>query len=531
MKRCIALLLSILTALCVLTACNSPAPPTPEDTTQAESVDTRAESTTQAPTEQTTEPVPTIPPEQAIAPEQVVQGLDANAVIMQIGTSTSQVLLHGNTWEEIQAAFTAAGYAPVQATLPGDTRLQTVVLYGKDVTLTLQNTQEGAYAIWEPYLPDTLSLLLPNDKTGTGAVTLAQIGIAREEEDDNPLNGMCYVYKLSDGSALIIDGGFNTKSCRDNVLGTLKTLDIAKNADGKYRITAWIFSHGHKDHRATFIGFGKHYGEQVELQYVMYNFPVSPGTLTASTFDLVNFETKWKEYYPGAQHVVAHAGLAYHFDNLTIEVLYSPEMLYAPDQSIVYYNDTSLILRADCSGTRTLFMGDAGEKAATLTWSNAEKGAFAADMLQITHHGFNTGESSHNWKHIKQIYTATGATLALLPMTSRLEGDARNGRYTVIVGHGGANYQMSFFINKRDKQDYSSVTQEAYMEFVEQVAAGTNKYPTLFGYDGINTITSAEGLVTYIAGNETAPMVTLFWLDANGATVTHNATLAEWLEN
>ncbi|MBR5881709.1 MAG: hypothetical protein IKZ16_08470, partial [Clostridia bacterium] len=272
-------------------------------------------------------------------------------------------------------------------------------------------------------------------------------------------------------------------------------------------------------------------GDQVELQYVMYNFPLSPGTLTASTFDLVNFETKWKEYYPGAKHVVAHAGLAYHFDNLTIEVLYSPEMLYAPDQSIVYYNDTSLILRADCSGTRTLFMGDAGEKAATLTWSHYEKGAFASDMLQITHHGFNTGESSHNWKHIKQIYNATGATLALLPMTSRLEGDARNGRYTVIVGHGGANYQMSFFINKRDKQDYSSVTQEAYMEFVEQVAAGTNKYPTLFGYDGINTITSADGLVTYIAGSETAPMVTLFELNANGATVTHNALLANWLGN
>ena len=527
MKKILSLFLCMLLLASVLSACNTQTPPVPADTVQTESEAT-TDGTTQ--TESDTQPVPTIPPEQALPPEQVVQGLDANAVIMEIGTSTRQVLLYGNDWAEIQNAFTMAGYAPVDVTLLDNTKLETKMLYGKDFTVTLQKTQDGAYAIWEPYNPSTLSLLLPNEKTGKGEVTLAQIGIARVEEVDNPLNGMCYIYKLSDGSAVIIDGGFNNKECRNNILNTLGKLDIAKTDQGKYRITAWIFSHGHKDHRAAFTGFGKNMGDQVELSYVMYNFPVSPGTLTTSTFDLVNFESKMAEYYPNAQHVVPHAGLAYHFDNLTVEVLYSPEMMYQPDKTIDYYNDTSLIMIADCSGARTLFMGDAGEKAATKAWENYNRAAFKANMLQITHHGFNTGNESHNWKNIKQIYNSTDATIGLLPMTSRLEGNERNGRYTVIVGHGNASYQMSFFVNKRDRQNLSNVTQEDYMKFVDEVAAGTNKYPTLFGYDGINIIFGSSGIVTYIAGSETAPMVTLFSLGAQGASMTHNQLLADWLD-
>lgn len=515
MKKHMRLLLCVLMIASALIACNTTMPPSPEDTEQTD-------GTSQ-------EPTPAIPPEQAISPEQVIASLDADATVMDIGTKTKQVLL-GNGWEEIQSAFIAAGYAPVDATLLDHAKMETVVLYGNTSMVTLQSTANGAYAIWEPYNKATLSVLTPNPNTNTGNVTLAQIGIARTEETDNPMNGMCYVYKLSDGSAVIIDGGFNTEDCRSNILNTLKKLDIAKTEDGKYRITAWIFSHGHKDHRAAFTGFGKNFGDQVELTYTMFSFPPSPGTLTNSTFDSVNFENKMYENYPGVQHIVPHAGLAYHFDNLTVKILYAPEMMYAPDKTIAYYNDTSLIMIAECNGTGTLFMGDAGEDAAALTWKNYEKGAFEAEMLQVTHHGFNTGDSSHTWKNIKLIYTNTQASYGLIPMGSKLAGDARNGRHTVIVGHGGSNFQMSFFVDKRDRHDQSStVSQEYYDKFVSEVAAGTNTHPTLFGYDGINKIVSDKGLISYTSGNENEPMVTLFTLGKGGVTVLHNQVLAEWL--
>ena len=281
MKKFWILLLSVLILTSALTACDKQTPPEVTDTTQ-----------TDAPAEETTQSTPVIPPEQAPAPEDVIATLDPAAVIFEIGTATKQVLLPNNEWTDIQNAFTSVGYAPVEVTLLENTKLQTLVLYGKDAMVTLQKTQERTYAIWETYNTEILSILVPNDKTGTGNVTLAQLGIARIDEDDNPLNGMSYMYKLSDGSAVIIDGGFNNKDNRQNIMDTLEKMGIAKTADGKYHITCWIFSHGHKDHRAAFTGIGKNFGEQIALDYVMFSFPPSPGTLTTSTFDSLNFETK-----------------------------------------------------------------------------------------------------------------------------------------------------------------------------------------------------------------------------------------------
>ncbi len=524
MKKPALLILSLFLLLTCFAACeqqdlpNPPAQSTPEQTT---------EPVTEPVTEPITEPAdPTLAP----APEQVIGDLDADAVIMEIGTKTRQVLLHRCDWEQVQAAFVTAGYVDVKATLLQNTKLQTRVMHGNQYTLTLQSTPDGVHAIWEPYNQAALSVLTPNQATGTGEVTLAQLGIARTEETDNPMNGMCYIYKLSDGSAVIIDGGVNTADCRNNIINTLKKLDIAKTEDGRYRITAWILTHGHKDHRAAFTGVGNKFGEQIALSYVLYNFPVSPGTLTASTFDLVNFEDKLATNYPDAVHVIAHAGLVYHFGNLSVQLLYSPELMYKPGNTISYYNDTSLIFIAECSGVRTLYMGDAGEDAAAIAWNTYERSAFRADILQITHHGFNTGDASHTWKFIRSIYNSTDAAYCLLPMGSRYVGEDRNGRYTVIVGHGLGGFQMSFVIDKTDKHGQSSISQEYYDQFVADVAAGTNTHPTLCGYDGVNKIVGSKGLITYTSGNESEPMITLFSLSADGVTVKDNLVLAKWLE-
>lgn len=512
MKKFFIFFLSALMIASILVSCNQK---TPE---------------TGVPSESDTQAAEPALPENLLPPEQVVAALDASATVMEIGTSTRQVLLHETEWAALTEAFLSAGYREAEVTKLSHARLRTMVLYSKDAIVTLQMGDDGAYAIWEPYNASTLSLLMPNEKTGTGEVTLAQLGIARTEETDNPMNGMCYIYKLSDGSAAIIDGGFNTKACRENIMNTLQKLEIDKNDAGEYRITAWILSHGHKDHRAAFTGVGNNFADQIELSYVFYNFPTSPGPLTASTFDLANFEAKMAENFPEAQHVVAHAGLAYHFDNLTVRVLYSPEMLYAPERTIAYYNDTSLIFIADCAGASTLYMGDAGERASKITWSSYEKEAFESDMLQITHHGFNTGDGSHIWRFVKQIYESTGASFGLLPMGSQFEGEERNGRHTVIVGHGDTGWQMSFVVNKKDRHGQGSVSQEYYEQFVASVAAGTNKTPTLFGYDGINKIVSDKGLVTYTSGNESEPMITLFTLSKDGVSVFNNQVLSEWLK-
>ena len=372
-----------------------------------------------------------------------------------------------------------------------------------------------------------LTLLCPTEITNTGSVTLAQIGVEREEEDDNPNIGLCYIYKLSDGSAIIFDGGFTTDTCATNVFNTLKKMDIAKDAQGRYRITAWIITHGHKDHRGVLNRLGKLYGDQVTLSYFMYNFPL--GELSSSTFNVEGYVEKIEKWYPGVKQIHPHAGLQYHFDNLTLQTLFSPEMLYAPDKQITYYNDSSLILLAECGGARVLHFGDASEASATQAWAAFGKNAFKANILQITHHGMSTGTDSHRWKNIKLIYNATDATLGLLPIGSKLEGNARNGRHTVLIGHGGSTYHVSFIINKKDNHGKGSPSQDYYDQFVADVAAGTSEYKTLWGYDGINTVDNGKGMITYLSCNETAPMITLFTLSQEGASVVANQALYEWL--
>ena len=509
MKKALTLFSCLLGAICLFGACSTPSSDTPLEQSEA-----------------FTNVEPATPPEQVIAPEQVISSLDASAVLLQTGVTTWQAILPNGDFAQMQQAFTDAGYACAQPDAIPGTWIESVVMYSADTIVTLQRTRDRTYALWQPYNPAALYLLFPNDATNTGEVTVAQIGVEREQETDNPMIGMCYVYKLSDGSAVIVDGGLNTPSCQNNILSTLQKLDIAKDQNGRYRITAWVLTHGHGDHRGAIVGLGKELGDQVSLSYLLYSFPL--GTLSTSEWDPTAFEQKMATYYPGVQYIAPHAGLQYYFGNLTLQMLYSPELLYAPDQSVEYYNNTSLIFLADCGGARVLHMGDAGELAATTTWALYGQEAFRANVLQITHHGLYTGPDSHKWRSLQNIYEATDATLALLPMGSRKPDDARNGRHTVLVGWGNANYQISFVINKRDRHEQSSISQEYYEQFVAEVAAGTAQYKTLYGYDGINTITSDEGLLTYLSSNETTPMVTLLTLSAQGAAVTHNQVLYDW---
>ena len=130
----------------------------------------------------------------------------------------------------------------------------------------------------------------------------------------------------------------------------------------------------------------------------------------------------------------------------------------------------------------------------------------------------------------KKLYEAIDADYVFLPMQERLEGDNRNGRYTVLVTWAYADHQIGFVMNMADNHGIGEVGQTYYNSFVESVKNGTATHPTLLGYDGINKIVNAEGLVTYLGGNETDPMVTVFEFANNQATLKTNAPLYEWLE-
>jgi hypothetical protein len=210
-------------------------------------------------------------------------------------------------------------------------------------------------------------------------------------------------------------------------------------------------------------------------------------------------------------------------------MLYAPELLYNSEEGVNYFNTTSLLFRIEANGQSVLHMGDASEAASKAAWVNSETAAFKSSALQITHHGLYTGPDSHDWGYMKKLYHATDAKIGLLPMGTRNPGDARNGRHTVLVGWGNAGHQVSFVVDTRDSHNGKALDQAYFDRFVAEVAAGTNQKPTLFGYDGVNTVKNRSGMVTYISASEDALMATVFNLGEGGFTVVSNRDLAAWL--
>ena len=392
---------------------------------------------------------------------------------------------------------------------------------------------------------------------------VVQLGIERHTETDNPLNGMCYVIKLSNGKAVIIDGGYATEECVDTLYRALEALNIAKMSDGRYAIEAWILTHGHGDHVGTLLSMSRKYRDNIWLHYIIHNLgPTSTDEISGSV--LVGDETTARKYtneteldaildyaWPDSARVNAHAGLKYYIGNMTLDLLYSPDVLYNGDERIGYYNDTSLIFKASAGGNdgtdkkSVFFFGDAGEVAAQRTWELYEESAFRSDILQVTHHGLYTkvgGEFA--WEYIKMIYDATGAKIAFLPLNSMYPEDAtgRNGRYTVFVAWSMGwvkrnedpidtdRCHISYFTNHNDVAYMngvaaSDVTQEHYNAFVAAVANGEYK-GTFFGYDGVNKLYNENGLVTYVAANELETMYTQFSLGGGAVTLVKNQTVA-----
>ena len=495
MKKHLLFLLSILLLCAILSSCDNGRDKTPADT-----------STT---------------------PEEIVASLAPEATPLPISDVCKRIVLPEADLLTVRDTFLGKGFGVIPTDSVPGTKLETVTLKNADWLVTLLREGSSVQVLWESLDGLALHPLYTESSPVEGEVVMAQIGIPQNEPaTGNPMIGMCYIYRLADGTALIVDGGVGTQDCADNLLASLERLEIATDEEGRYRVTAWIFTHGHGDHTGAFTAFTLQYAARINLKYVMYSFPV--GDIAPNDCNAADFSAGIAAYYPDARRISPHAGITYHFGSLSVHMLYTPELLYSESFSVKYYNNTSLIFRVEANGQSVLHMGDAGERAAEEAWKAHEETAFASSALQITHHGLYTGNESHTWTYIRKLYEAANADIGLLPMGARQPGEERNGRFTVLVEWSRMGYQTAFVTDPRNTQGNDGFTQANYDAFVAAVAAGTAKSDTLFGYNGINLLRNREGMLTYVSSNETDPMVTVFTLSASGFTVTANTELAAW---
>ncbi len=525
-------------------ATEEPAPETPPETASDTPVETIPDTLpdtlpeTLPTTEAETEPLETAPdvlPALSETPAaEIIAAHFPEATRLASSTIGYEIILRDrDTAQDILEAFTEDGYYhyPIQ-TVKG-AKFTVNFLVGKASTVAIYHDPDRreTRVVWEDAAKFDHTVLRPTAETDTGKLMFAQVGTERVSEKDNPMIGMIHIVKLSDGRAVIIDGGTGNERNVENILATLGKLEIAQDENGRYIVAAWILTHAHGDHVGAATALMQSRSAELEVDAFIYNFTKDAAVIGSTSGNIDPFVAAIETAYPDAHHIVAHAGIKYYFGNLTVSMLHAPELNYTDDAPLGYYNNSSLVFRLSVGQSSLFEIGDAGEEASRTLIRCYEPAAFQSNVLQITHHGLYTESGGHTWDFLKQVYDAVDADLAILPMQSKYAEDARNGRYTVMHDWAKAGYQISYIMDLTDIPSLFAdrMNQNLWDEFETEGTLRGKEYDTLLGYDGSGTVTNADGLVTYLGSNRTTPLVVLIELYSESVRVVENREFYAWV--
>ncbi len=425
---------------------------------------------------------------------------------------------------EISAGFKANGYETVFS--KAEQTLHTAV-YKKDseVVTTLRDSSTSELRImWEDEKYNCLDPMIAPESTGNGETVMSQIGVgAYGHQDDDPMIGLLYIIKNSDGEAIVLDGGMPNEENVEDIYNMLASHGVAKDENGKYIIAAWIFTHAHGDHIGTFNALAKTRPEGITVKYFLYNFP-GDSKVAWGGGRYEEFENNIDEKYPTAKRVVPRMGQIYYFGNVRVNIIFSPEMLYDENRPQTYFNDTGIAFVVKAEGVKTLFTGDIGDFAAAETVRCIRPATLKSDFVQITHHGLYTStyltphsaeerdvmtkEERAEWeaeRHINEnltrLYTEADPKIGLWPMGDT-NGQPRNGRTTVMRDWSRQYGQTAYFVDTSREDS---------------------------GYDGVNIVRKGD-LITYTMSSETELMITKFLFKDGEAVLQNNQTWESFLE-
>ena len=505
--------------------------------------------------EETTTPEEIIPADPALkAAAEIVASLNPTQSFEATFDCYEAIFKDVETGDNILNAFLNEDYTRLDVDTVEGAKFDVSLLTKGDVLVTVYWISESqeVRVTWEKADANALAALQKNDSTGTGFLTMVQVGVERGEATDNPMIGMCYIFKLENGNAIVIDGGYYYDECVENLYNSLVKMEIAQNEGEQYIIEAWIFTHAHGDHNGILNNFVPLYGDKVDVKNFLYQFPtnteISADVGLVGAAGEVAFHQMAKAAFPNATFINPHTGLKYYFGNATVDMLYTPEMLWNKETPIDYYNNNSLIFKVNGGNTSFLCLGDAGNNTAATSWSLFEASAYKSGIFQLSHHGMSTGTGAEAWiwDSLENIYKASGANLVALPLGTRISSDmtnSGNGRWTILFDYPyNKKNQMSFIVARGDAPTGNGYfTQELLSRFTATVETGHNyiaesssyasfaNIKSLHGYNGINMIDNGHGLITYISCADQTEMATVFLFAHGEVTVKENEKLDEWL--
>ena len=217
-------------------------------------------------------------------------------------------------------------------------------------------------------------------------------------------NGLGIIFRLSDGSFIVIDGGFDADS--ETVYNALKELSTDKNSTPVIRM--WLLTHMHGDHVRAFKTFAQNHSSDVKLEYLALNCASSYYDAEEAT-DYTNGTIRsLVTSFSGAKLVKLHEGMVLRFADAEVEILQTHEGVYPANMEFTHANDTSVVTRVTLGTQTVLLPGDAqipAGDALCRTYGDYLK----SDFVQVSHHG------SKKWPTCLDFYKHAKAKYALFP--------------------------------------------------------------------------------------------------------------------
>ena len=250
-----------------------------------------------------------------------------------------------------------------------------------------------------------------------------EVGVSRD--DSKKQNGMCFLFRLSDGSFVVFDGGLqgelnNGEQYRQNARRIYEIINEYAPDKNNLVIKAWIITHGHDDHIGALQDFIPSYAKKVKIEHFLHNFP-EPGQASKTptgTNRADDVMSKLATYTKQTKITRVHPGYVFYFADAEIEFFYTLEM-FAPGD-LTYYNTSSLVGRVSLGGQTFMMTGDMSPDANSII-CKLYGTYLKSDIVQVAHHGYRGGTT--------QFYSYVNPRWAFWPINaSEYEGLKTNER-------------------------------------------------------------------------------------------------------
>jgi hypothetical protein len=271
------------------------------------------------------------------------------------------------------------------ATYKNENYILTAMYFARlnETRVTLEKT--GNYSL--PALEEE-NVYTPTD----AECSITQIGL---EESTGVQNGMSYVFKLADGSFLIIDGGTGT---RNSIAQFYEVMESLADDPDNITVATWIITHAHGDHLGLFYSLlmDEKFYEKFTVEQVIWSKVSDKQLANLGEGNSLDYMDKMLARLEGTRIVIAHPGQQFFIADLTLTVWGSQDLIIEDSDEITNHNEQSIVTKIDFNGKTMLSLADSEHRLndkLVAVYGELLK----SDIIQTAHHGYgNSGAGEVN---------------------------------------------------------------------------------------------------------------------------------------